>query len=73
MTDPLRTPVHRIIYQSDTQVVTACGVLLTITRKEVEASPYLTIWRGCQTCPDCPDELDEIPDAYKLMMKRGKR
>jgi len=60
-----RSDVHRIAYQSDEVVVTACGLTHRLSRQAVDASPWLTIWRGKQTCPDCPDELAELPQVIK--------
>ena len=41
--------IHRICYQDDHRIVTACGVIVCLSRKEVEDSPFFTIWRGQQT------------------------
>jgi len=60
--------IHRICYQDDHRIVTACGVIVCLSRKEVEDSPFFTIWRGNQTCPECPDEVDELPDAVRWIM-----
>lgn len=53
-------------------MVTACGVAFPFTRDQVRQTPWLTIWRGDQTCPECPHELDELPEAVRwLLMPNG--
>ena len=50
-----RPLIHRICYQGDDIVVTACGAVLNLTRQEVRDEPSLTLTRGKQTCPECED------------------
>ena len=55
--------IHRICYQNDEVIVTACGLTYSLSRKRVAEAEWLTIWRGKQTCRRCPDELDDLPAA----------
>jgi hypothetical protein len=50
--------IHRISYQRDDLVATTCGLVFFLDRKQAESAPYVTIYRGQQTCEDCPDESD---------------
>lgn len=65
--------VHRICYQSDTHVVTACGIAWADNRDQVKARKDLTTWRGSQTCPDCPDEIwAGLPIAARMLLNPKK-
>lgn len=62
-------PVHRIVYQTDDVVVSACGGAFFLTREQVRAYPYLTLWRGKQSCPQC-GEFDWPLDVVQMFLLR---
>jgi hypothetical protein len=64
--------IHRIVYQSDDCIATACGVVWRATRQEVREREDLTLQRGKQTCPECPDYLAELPDVVRMLLNPKK-
>ena len=64
--------IHRIVYQDDECVIVACGLHFWLTRTQARECPYITLWRGSQTCPDCPDEIEEIPEAMRFRLTRRR-
>lgn len=67
---------HRIVYQSDEVVVTACGLVLYANRDEARALEHsgdLTLRRGEQTCPACGDFDWPLDVIRPFLLSHGRR